>query len=133
MKRGLLIITFISILMLGALHQIGSALYLYWDIPWFDMLMHFLGGFSIGMLFVWAWYGSDMLGRRSMPARASTVLATIAFVFAVGAAWEVFEYVFDIANPTGGNYSLDTFNDFIADLLGALFAGAVGTIKRFHE
>jgi hypothetical protein len=132
-KRGLLILTFVSIIVLGALHQAGSAFFLYWDIPWFDMMMHFIGGFSVGMLFVWVWYGSDILGRRVIPARAAATLAVIAFVFAVSAGWELFEYAFDIANPTGGNYAMDTFNDFVAALLGALVAGVLGTIKKFHE
>lgn len=133
MKRGLIIITFVSIILLGALHQVGSTFYLYWDIEWFDIMMHFLGGLSIGFLFVWVWYGSDMLGRRTMPARYAAILSTIAFVLLVSVAWEIFEYVFDIANPSGGNYSVDTFEDFVADTLGGLIAGMLGTIKRLHE
>jgi len=121
------------VIILGALHQVGSALYLYWDVEWFDMFMHFIGGFTIGLLFIWAWYGSDMFGTRAMPAKASVILLAIAFAFAVGAAWEGFEYIFDIANPTGGNYPMDTMNDFVADLLGALIGGLIGTIRKFHE
>lgn len=133
MKRGLLILTFLSVIALGGLHQIGSMFFLYWDIEWFDTMMHFLGGLTVGLLFVWAWYGSDMFGSRVMPARYAAILSTIAFALLVSVAWEVFEYAFDIANPTGDNYSLDTFEDFVADTLGALLAGMIGTIKKFHE
>lgn len=119
--------------MLWALHQVGSAFFLYWDVVWYDVLVHFVGGFSLALLFVWIWYGSDMLGRRAMPARISAVLAAIAFVLLASAAWEIFEYTFDIANPVGENYSVDTFNDFVAATLGALCSGILGTLRWFHE
>lgn len=133
MKRGLLILTFVSIIILGALHHIASAFYLYWEIPWFDMLMHFIGGASVALFFIWSLYGSDIFGSRQIKSRASVVLAALVFVLIVSGAWEIFEYKFDIANPAWESYPLDTFTDTVSALLGSIVGGVLGTLRKFYE
>ncbi|MBX4195928.1 DUF2238 domain-containing protein [Candidatus Parcubacteria bacterium] len=127
MKRGLLILTFVSVIVLGALHQIGSLFFLYWDIVWFDTFVHFLGGFAVALLFLWFWYRA-----RALPSRSRAIFLALIFVAIVSAGWEVFEYIYDIANPTGGTYQVDTLTDLFADIVGGAIAAFVGTIKKFH-
>lgn len=127
MKHGLLTLTFISVIVLGGLHQIGSLFYLYWNFDWFDTCVHFIGGFSVALIFIWFWYR-----RKVLPLRRSVIVRTLIFVAAVSVAWEIFEYHFDIALPAGGNYLVDTATDLLADILGGLVGGFIGTMKKFH-
>jgi hypothetical protein len=132
MNRLLLIITFILIILIGALHQAGSVFYFYWSLAWFDNMMHFLGGLSMGLLFLWIRYVSGLFVKRT-PSKKEVMINVIIFVAIVSIGWEIFEYVFDIANPTGGKYLLDTSHDLISDFVGAITAGLLGRIKKFYE
>jgi len=119
MSKKILTLTFLSIALLGILHYAGSFFYFYWSIVWFDNVMHFLGGFSIALLFIWFWYFSGVFGSE-VQNTFKFFATTIVFVLLVSIGWEIFEYVFDIANPTGGNYLVDTTQDLIADFFGTI-------------
>ncbi len=93
--------------------------------------MHFLGGLSIGLLFIWTAFVSGIFGRR-VPTRRSLMLSVIIFTMLVGVGWEVFEHVYDIANPAHQSYQSDTVQDLIADLLGAVCAGLIGRSRKFY-
>ena len=71
------------------------------------MVMHFLGGLSLGFLSLYLFYNSKIF--------------FVSFFFAVllGGVWEVFEYVNDIIMEP---YFLDMTSDLIFDTLGALTA-----------
>lgn len=132
MKRGLLILTFVSVILVGFLHQIGSAFYFYWDTVWFDGVMHYLGALAVGFLFLWTWFVSGLFGR-STPSKREAYASTLAAVMLVAAGWEFFEYAYNISNPVGGNYAVDTFNDFVFGFLGASTAGLIGRFRRLYE
>lgn len=97
---------------------------------WFDSLMHFLGGLSAGLFSLWVWYVSGLLGRE-VPTRKQVFITTLIWVMIVGVGWEFFEYVNGIANPIG-NYALDTFNDLVADFVGAVVAGLWAGSHKFY-
>jgi hypothetical protein len=130
--KGLLILAFVSIIIVGALHQLGSVFYLYWSIGWFDSLMHYIGTVAIGLLLLWIWYVSGLFGRET-PSKKEALVFCLVSVLMVAFGWEFFEYAYDVANPAGGNYALDTFHDFLFGFLGALTAGIIGRTKRFYE
>lgn len=118
--QKLLFISFVLIIMLGALHLLAGAFYFYWTVWWFDTFMHFLGGLSIGLFLLWLFKIK----------REWTVLVLI---FAVGAGWEAFEHIFGIANPSlGETYLEDTTFDLIADLFGAFIAAFFVRKKRIN-
>ncbi|MBX4198934.1 hypothetical protein KW800_01495 [Candidatus Parcubacteria bacterium] len=132
MSRRLLILTFISVIVVGALHRIGSAFYLYWDVVWFDGLVHYVGALSVGFLFLWVWYVSGLFGR-STPSRKEVFISSLIAVMAVALGWEFFEYSYGIAVSNANNYVLDTFHDVVFDFLGALTVGLVGRVRSFYE
>jgi hypothetical protein len=132
MRKTLLIITFSAVILVGGLHHLGSIFYWYWDSFYFDFLMHFLGGFSMGLLFLWGWYASGLFGR-STPGPRESFLGAFFFALFIGIGWEFFEYVYKIAVPAGANYTLDTFHDVAADMLGGISAGLLGRVRRFYE
>lgn len=97
-----------------AAHLIAMRYFLYFYVPWFDVLMHTWGGFLTIMGFV-------MLGsigsRRLALSRALMILG----LFGVMTIWEVFEYVYGIAG-THPSYAIDTTLDIVAGAVGGLLA-----------
>lgn len=102
---------------LSALNLIALKFYLYWPkngLFAFDTFMHFLGGFTLGVLAVW-FFGNIYRGRGLLWAVFVTVLV-------LGGVWEVFEYVFDLTGIAKGMYWIDTIHDMVLDGLGAVAA-----------
>jgi len=115
--------TFIATLIVG--------LYMTWQTPGvlaFDKLFHMLGGMCL------AWFAA-ILYKPHIDQRWMTAVAIITFALAVGAAWEVFEWVMSVVpapyawpfNPFG---LADSFGDLIADTVGACIIAAVELRRR---
>jgi len=104
-----------------ALNFLAQKFYWYSSIWWFDMPMHFFGGFLIALLCFWLW-----------PTKATTgeFAAKVLFgVLSVGLGWEVFELFFNnyvASNPF--NY-VDTFADIFFDLAG----GSLGVVFIYKK
>jgi hypothetical protein len=88
---------------LATLQHWALSEFLYWRYPWFDTLMHFLGGLTV------ASFAVGVLHRK----RAQVFLVTMVGI-AIG--WEVFEYV--ISSLREANFVLDTALDLLMDTLG---------------
>ncbi len=131
MKNKILLVSFFLILVTGVLHIIGSINHLYWNSFWFDALMHFLGGLSIGSLSLWIWYASGIF-EISTPNKREAMITTVLCAILVGLGWEFFESAYGIALPAGGNYHIDTFHDLVFDFLGGIVAGLIGRIKSLY-
>ena len=129
-KFSLLFTSFAVLICLFILHIAGSFLYLYWTLDWFDSLVHFIGGVSVGFFALWTFWDSG-LWKKERPKQFSALITTVLVVIIVGAAWEIFEYVNGLTQSTEG-YKLDTIHDMIADTLGAIVAGAWGVKKIFY-
>jgi uncharacterized membrane protein YjdF len=106
-----------AILMVSGIHFVASARNLYDLIWWIDIPQHFLGGIWVGLACLWL----IAVARRPIPA----LLTIFLMVFAVGIAWEIYEYAFGISG--GPMYVYDTAKDLLMDCLGALTAYAIGT------
>jgi hypothetical protein len=131
-KSRLLFISFALVVILGGFHIVASTFYLYWTVWWFDNVMHFLGGLSIGLLSLWGAYMSGFLGREAR-GRFRILLTVVISVLVVGLGWEIFEYLFGISNPTlGETYMKDTIYDLSFDLIGAILVGLWGSRRRFY-
>ena len=78
----------------------------YYSVPWFDMLMHFLGGLWLGLAFIWLY-----------PAGTS-YLKIIAGVLLVGVFWEIFELVIHQYFLRESFDLPDTLSDLFFDMLG---------------
>lgn len=107
-----------------ALHYTGT--YFYWDYTtrWFDMVLHFLGGFWEGMLFVWFFSIKNLpLLKPSLdPNDPHLTDKAIFYVLLIGFLWELFEFY---ANNYIGGYPfdiIDTFSDLVLDLLGGVLS-----------
>jgi uncharacterized membrane protein len=95
--------------------------------------MHFLGGFSLGLLSLWIVHLSGLFGRR-FPSLKQVLMTSFIFVLIAAVVWEVFEAYFGIANPSAGqSYWQDTISDLIFGLVGAIIAGFVASKSYFYH
>ncbi|MES2416531.1 MAG: hypothetical protein V4504_02435 [Patescibacteria group bacterium] len=108
LKRMALMVFFIFIV-----NFLAMKFYWYSSLWWFDMPMHFLGGFFLGMIGLYLLLPKDF--------SSAYVFKLFLFVLVVGAGWEVFEI---IVNQISSNpfYILDTISDIFFDVSGGLSA-----------
>lgn len=115
-KKGLFKISAYSIILLSLVNFIALKFYWYYSMWYFDMVMHFFGGFCVGMALLWFFYKEDLDFNFSF------ILKISLGVLFLGAGWEVFEIIFN--NIIAGNPFdlLDTLSDIFFDLSGGLCA-----------
>lgn len=97
------------LVVIGTLHLSALAFSLYWQYPWFDVLLHFLGGLWVFLVLVW------IMERFHI---GYTTLLIFFGVLMVGGLWELFELWAGI--PREANFVLDTSIDILMDALGGL-------------
>ena len=112
----------------------------FYDFWWFDVILHFLGGFFVAMLMTH--YLADIVSPRTDPSisfRADgsksrtikTYLVIVGAVSFIGVVWEFAEYLASLTliesfyNNFGVKTSFigdldDTINDLLMDIVGAL-------------
>ncbi len=95
-------------------HLFGTYDGWYVSVDFYDIFMHLLVGFCLGLVIVAA---SRSLG---IDLKKQIWLVAIA-VFVLGIAWELFEAAYEIASSPVGTipYYLDTAKDLFNDLFGA--------------
>ena len=116
-------------------HNIATGLAIYWIYFWFDIPMHFLGGFwvaLVGLVFVFNFQKPifkerEILGFNLSEKTAlvlSAFLIIVSFTALIGVLWEFYEFLWDIfisvktpAVIMGGD-NVDTLKDLFFDLLG---------------
>jgi len=100
-----------------ALHAAGLLFGLYTSWLWYDIPMHFLGGFAMGAL------GLALLKKG--PSFWHDVLFVIGFVSLISILWEQHEFLLDVLLAGSERRQLgiaDTMADFFFDLSGGLVA-----------
>lgn len=121
-------LVFLSLFSLFAFHLAASFLSLYYVVRGLDKVMHFWGGFSVAVFFVWFFYSS---GKFNMPAPKNSkiffILLILGLTALIGVWWEFFEYFANnyLTMSKGqmqGDLD-DTMGDLLADLLGGLALG----------
>lgn len=120
-----------TILLIAGLHFPALVLHWYYFIWWYDVLLHGLGGFAMGILgvMVWKWTMRNVdISARILFARLVFVLG---FVALVGIGWEWFEALVDaVVLPAVQGMDVaqlglvDTMLDLFFDLFGGLLAWA---------
>ena len=96
----------------------SGAHFFYWysTIWWFDMPMHFTGGYFVAIALVYVL----LKARKEKP--LPTYLKLFFLVLTVGFLWEVYEYAFDIYFHNNLIMVLDSFSDLCFDMAGAITA-----------
>ena len=103
---------------------IAQKLHWYFSIWWFDMVMHFLGGFWVGLFFIWFFSIKDLpIFQLSLEkADFKLIMKTILFVLSFGILWEFFEIFTHNYIAHDPFNILDTTSDIFFDLAGGVSA-----------
>lgn len=102
------------ILLIFLLNSMANWFYWYSTIWYFDMIMHFLGGFWLGLSF-FLFFGSPELSLK-------LVGKVVVWVLVIGIGWELFELLFYNQIAQNPFNMADTFSDIFFDLAGGLSA-----------
>ena len=119
----------LAIVIVLALHMFG-VLYLYDIWHSYDMVMHFLGGATMGLLALAIWdryiKGVTFTVKHPWAKRIFFTFSIVGFTTVVGVAWEWYEFAFDMfLLPQLNGWSVsqpsvaDTMADLFLDMAGA--------------
>ncbi len=119
----------ISSVVVFVLHYVATLYSLYWIISWYDIPMHFLGGYTIGLLSIFLFFTSGYLKytyeiRHNIPIVA---IITILFTTVIGLGWELWELFFGLSNIYIDR--VDTVADLIMNTTGCMTALLIFTKK----
>ena len=89
---------------------LGNTFYWHVSIWYYDMIMHFLGGFWVGLV---SFYFFTFQGISS-----KLILRILSLVLIIGIGWELFEILVNDAFASNSFNSLDTLSDIFFDLAG---------------
>lgn len=111
-KLSRLLICFLFFIFL--LNYFALKLHWYFSVWYFDIPMHFLGGFWLGLAYVYLFPPKEKT--------INSVLKILLFVLTMGIGWEVFEIsVNEVIVRNAFNY-FDTISDIFFDLAGGSLA-----------
>ncbi len=114
---------FFVLLAMTVAHILGNAFFLYWKWWWFDLAIHFLGGFWAGGVMLWFFVTRVMTNSEVRRSRIVYVLFAVCAAFFIGILWETYEVLLDSTLSRSPDYFFDTVTDLVADSVGALCAG----------
>ena len=117
MKRILLAEIFFIGISVAVLHKIALSLSLYWNIVWFDIMMHFLGGALIALITLFFIYDSKFF-NFSIKKPILLFTAAVGVTLIIGLGWELWELYMGFADIYEDQF--DTALDLIMDTLGAI-------------
>jgi hypothetical protein len=100
-------------IIVATLHAVGLRFSLYWQLPWYDRIVHPLGGFLVALAVV-----SVMASQISTTKRSSVFVVCILAAFIIGFGWEVYEVQSGVTVLSDKGYWFDTIGDMVSDLVG---------------
>ena len=97
------------IVLIFTLNFLANIFHWYYTIWFFDMFMHFLGGFWVGLLIFYLRH-AEFSGR--------TLVWMLVWALAIGIGWEIYQFFLDQTISHKSFDALDTFSDLFFDLAG---------------
>jgi len=92
----------------------------FWIYPWYDVLLHIMGGMVIGF-----WACAVALRQKCSK---GDMLILVLLVLSIGVTtWEIFEYVAGFSNS---DYVLDTAGDVVNGFIGGLLVWSIISIIK---
>jgi hypothetical protein len=106
----------------AVMHYLALTLYFYWTISWFDILMHLMGGFVIGLIGLFILL--NFLGSEIIVNKKVSLILVLGFVLVIGLGWELWELFMNFTSVMEDQ--LDTVIDIVMDVIGGYFAFLYG-------
>jgi hypothetical protein len=122
-RKNLLIHLALLIVSIFFLNFFANKFDWYSSIWYFDIIMHFLGGFWVGLLALYFFSSiseSFRLSREFKALPGELILKKLFFVFVIGIGWEIFEFIFTNIIAQIPFDVLDTLSDISFDVIGGL-------------
>lgn len=116
MRRKLFISAFIALIATALLHIIAVRFLLYWSVWWFDIVVHFCGGYFVSGFLFWFLFQWTIV-RKNLYVIFSAFVLTLC----VTIMWEIFELYAGISG-FGNGYFLDSGLDMIMGMTGGVSA-----------
>lgn len=134
MENKILKIILGLIVAIAILHTVAIYFYLYYELWWFDILMHFVGGFWAVLFFLWLFVfsGAFLLDVERKNPAILFFLAT-SFIVIVAVFWEIFELKFGLTSLNDFDYIQDTVSDIFSAFAGGLLASLFFFRKVFKN
>ncbi|KKR31860.1 MAG: hypothetical protein UT65_C0015G0022 [Parcubacteria group bacterium GW2011_GWF2_39_8b] len=116
---------FLLLFVVGILNLVGTELYLYWTLWWYDIILHFLSAGVVSLATIV--FFRIFLGKRLS---GQTLIKYAVFcALVVGIIWEIYELYFEMTYLSDGMiYVTDTVSDLIMDIAGGLL-GSIYAIR----
>lgn len=119
---------------IAALNFLADYFHLYFILWWFDMPMHFLGGFWVGGMALWFYFFNTRVNNKLTAFnRAKKLIFYLAAVMAVSLIWELFEFSLDTFVVSRTNDIIDTLSDLFMDALGATSMFVYFSYSKFRN
>ncbi len=96
------------------LNFLAGKFYWYYDIWWFDMPMHFLSAFWVGLASLYFLPIKDQ--------NFNSILKILLIILIIGVGWEIFEIIFNNILAKVSFDTLDTVSDVCFDVAGGATA-----------
>jgi hypothetical protein len=124
----LFIRAFLLLVLVGVMEYFAEIYYLHWNVWWYDVIMHFLGGACAGTAFIFFYY---KFFKFSQFEKITAIKYTFYFVFLIGVLWEIYELLHGDTKFSDGIFFVrDTVSDLIIDSCGGFFATLL-SFKQF--
>lgn len=106
-------------LLTAILHYVALVNFLYWNVDWFDIMMHFLGGVTMAYLALFVFFTSNYLPHfaKHRDNLWLVFFVVMAFTAVIGLGWELWEIFYGMTDIFSDKF--DTILDLIMDILGA--------------
>lgn len=121
-------LTFFFIIV-GVINHLANTNDWYWSIRELDSLVHFLGGVTTALFFLWLYFFSGFFAPKKRELFQFFYISFVGIVF-VAVIWEIYELLLGEAEFNRAEYPFDTTLDFIMDFLGAFAACLYGFLKE---
>jgi len=103
----------VLILLIFTLNLLANIFHWYYTIWFFDMFMHFWGGFWVGLLVFYLLH-AEFSGR--------TLIWMLVWALVIGIGWEIYQFFLDQTISHRSFNAADTFSDLFFDLAGVATA-----------
>lgn len=113
----------VLLVVIAAVNGIANVYSLYWRFPWFDIPMHYAGGFWLGGFALWLLV-RNMSDQDALKRSGRLIWIPLAAVLVIGGlGWELFEFGVDTLVAVSTQNTLrDTVGDIFFDMLGSVSA-----------
>lgn len=132
LKKPLFLETFLLLAIVGILNYVATRYDLYWSINEFDSLMHFLGGATVSIFFLWGYFYSGAFNSTNTSLTRFLSVSLLGLLL-VAVLWEIYELVLGEAKFAKSTYLSDTTLDFIMDFLGGIAACMYAYLRKIKS